>query len=128
MKKILIISQIAIGFVLGWLIWAMSVKITGHIEPWDSDLPIYSAYLVISGFLTATIEPKYFWIGPVFIYFGQLVFTVFSYNAHGAVILPPFISLLIFGSVQGFVGAGIGFVLRNRKRSPKQNLSGNPTP
>jgi hypothetical protein len=86
------VQQIALGLVLGALIWALSPMLAGRLEPFDNALYFWLA-MFLAGAHVAVADPRRFWIAPVTIYVGQY--------AYVALFIPSLRPSLVFGLVVG---------------------------
>ena len=64
----------AVGLLLGMAIWWTSPMFTGHEEPWDAEFRYYVGVLFLGGFVAAIFLPKAFWVAPIGVYVGQLLY------------------------------------------------------
>lgn len=71
MNKIGPVLVIAVGFILGVLIWRLSPHFTGVNEPWDSSGPYYLGTLFASGVIAGLFSPRHAMKAPFGIYAGQ---------------------------------------------------------
>lgn len=104
---------LALGFVAGFFLWAVSFPLTGHKEPWDGDFGFYLCYLLAVGVLAGMVMPRHFWACPVGLYVGQalailLLLEIGSLAPLGLVIVLPAVSGL---SLAGWcIGAGLHYL------------------
>jgi len=55
-------------------IWALSIPITGQMEPWDAEGPYYLLALGIAGAVSGALIPKHLWAHYVGAVFGQMAY------------------------------------------------------
>ena len=96
-------GQIAIGFLAGIAIWAISAPD----EAWDVN-QLYSTFLLLAGLVTSFGRPRAFYWGIVGIYLGQVFAIHMLIPAAGVPIMPPFVGVLFFGTIPAAVGATLG--------------------
>src|SRR5687768_10762001 len=96
-------GQIATGFMAGAAIWAYSAPN----EAWDVN-QLYSILLMLAGLVASFGRPLAFYWGVVGIYLGQVLAIHMFIPAEGVPIMPPLLSVLIFGTVPAAVGAAVG--------------------
>ena len=111
----------AVSAALGAVIWALSIPITGKIEPWDAESPYYFVALAIAGAISGVIVPKRLWAHYVGAVLGQV--------AYGLAFLklgPLFIVGLVFlaGYSLIFVAAA-AIAASSRKDPPGEQLRSN---
>ena len=105
----------ALSIGLGLLIWALSPMLAGHREPWDAQGPYYMVSLFIAGLVPTLIEPKRFWVWPIGVYLGQVLFIIggsFLWEIAGANLAVAGVVIMVFYMVPTVIGAGIGVVIR----------------
>jgi len=105
MRPYLGIVCAAIG---GFVIWQVSTQVTGRIEPWDSPSGYFFWSVAATGFVSALIGPRLFWLMPFAIGFGQMVF-INVHLSHRDGIMAPWLVVSLLSVVPGFLGAGAGF-------------------
>ena len=93
------------GLILGMAIWWTSPMLTGHVEPWDVPGKFYIGMLFAAGFVAAAFLPKAFWVAPVGVYIGQLLYVVYLYEPHGAVFWPLGMIVAAFYCAAALAGA-----------------------
>jgi hypothetical protein len=64
----------AMALLLGIAIWWTSPWITGQDEPWDADGRYYVWALFAAGFVATVFLPKAFWVAPIGVCMGQLLY------------------------------------------------------
>lgn len=64
---------VTLGFILGVSIWLASPMIAGTREPWDSRGAYFYVALLVSGLVLALTSRRWFWLGLVGLYLGQLL-------------------------------------------------------
>jgi hypothetical protein len=103
----------ALGAVAGAGVWYVSPRLTGEVQPWDFSLGLYVMVLLTAGVvLGLPTRPQYVFAGPLGLYAGQLAYVELFYHPRGAIILPAFISLAVFGLPPSAFGAACGAALR----------------
>ena len=101
-----------IGFVLGWLVWQYSETLTGDKEPWDGSIIFYFTYLFVAGFLLTLPPPHRYQLALWGMYFGQVAcMEMGRRRGGGAVILPPVVSVAVFGVLPAWVGARLACMM-----------------
>ena len=109
------VTRLAVGGLLGWMIWQASPARTAEVEPWDSSSLYYSTSLALAGLVSTLLRPKGWYWGPIGVYVGQLAYYWLVYAPTGPVILPGALAIALFGTVQsivgGLFGAAIGVAL-----------------
>lgn len=73
------ISVIIAGLVLGALIWAFSVRITGTIEPFDGSMLYYAMATFAAGAASAIPSPRHEWLALRLVYLGQQPYAFAAY-------------------------------------------------
>lgn len=100
---------------LGFLIWVLSPMLAGHREPWDAQGHYYMVSLFIAGLVPAFIEPRRFWVWPIGVYLGQVLFIIgvsSLWEIVGANMAAVGVILMVFYLVPTVIGAGIGAAIR----------------
>jgi len=117
-----VLTQMCLGGVYGWAIWAASPIVTGEVEPWDSMTAYYSGTLFAAGFLSALFWRHGFYWGPIGIYVGQIAYLWLAHHPGGPIIFPAVFAVALFGTIQPIIGAllgwAVGFGVRIVFRSP----------
>ena len=105
-----------IGFLLsamsGALVWHLSPRFTGELEPWDSGSGYYLLAIAASACLGGIVVGRRLWIPVLGAYFGQVIYCGLFYRPGGPVIMPIAISAGLFGTLPAIVGAIVGAVPR----------------
>jgi len=124
----------AVSLLLGMAIWWASPLCTGHDEPWDAGGRYYVGSLFVAGFVASFFLPKAFWVAPIGLYMGQLLFGLYLYEPEGATLWPFGMVLAIIYCLAALAGAlacavlmwvvrlmvnAYRFVLGPRKRTEK---------
>lgn len=119
---------------LGALLWALSPRITGEAEPWDSLGLYYFGGLFIAGFVAAWIFPKRFWLAPIGLYVGQMGYVWFATLAGhlpsgplwplGACMGLGMCVIALAGATLTFGIAGMADLLLTRERSGRAAREG----
>ena len=78
---------------------------TGQEEPWDAEGRYYVGALFVAGFVATVFLPKAFWVAPIGVYVGQLLFGLYLYEPEGATLWPLGIVLAVFYCVAALAGA-----------------------
>lgn len=55
-------------------VWALSVPVTGKVEPWDADSPYYVVALATAGAISGAALPKHIWAHYVGAVLGQAAY------------------------------------------------------
>ena len=55
-------------------IWALSMPVTGHSEPWDAEALYYPVALGVAGVISGAIIPKHLWAHYVGALLGQVAY------------------------------------------------------
>jgi hypothetical protein len=107
-------SAFLLGLTLGVAIWLLSPFVTGHREPWDAEGRYYSGALLPAGILGGFVAPQHWASVAIGIFTGQAVVLVGGVVAEPASggLWPLGLLFLVFYSVLGLVGAGVGMALR----------------
>jgi hypothetical protein len=72
------IAQAATGLLLGALTWALSVPITGSIEPFDSPSPYYLSAMFLAGAAASLWSPRSAWLAVVAIFVGERLYILLA--------------------------------------------------
>ena len=99
------------GLILGVAIWWTSPMLTGHVEPWDVPGKFYIGMLFAAGFVAAAFLPKAFWVAPIGVYAGQLLYAVYVYEPQGATFWPLGMIMAVFYCAAALAGAAACAVL-----------------
>lgn len=67
------------GLILGALVWAISVPLTGQREPFDGSMLYYALSTFAAGALSAGLSPKHWWLALLGVYLGQHVYAFVAY-------------------------------------------------
>lgn len=102
---------LAVGVLLGMAIWWASPMITGHGEPWDAEGGYYFGTLFVAGFVAAIFLPKAFWVAPIGVYIGQLLFGLYFYDPEGVSLWPIGMVLAVFHCLAALGGALVCAIL-----------------
>ncbi len=81
------------GLACGAGVWALSVRITGMREPFDSPGPYYIVAIFVAGILAALPAPRYWWAAVVGIFLGE--------HLYAFVMLPETRDWQLFGIIMG---------------------------
>lgn len=95
----------AVGVLLGVAVWWASPTFTGHDEPWDADGRYYVGTLFAAGFAATLFLPKAFWVAPIGVYVGQLLFGLYLYEPEGTSLWPLGMVLAVFYGLAALAGA-----------------------
>jgi hypothetical protein len=104
----------AAAALLGFAGWAASPALTGHVEPWDAELPFYSATTIVGGLVLGLASRRFAalyagaWLGQVL-----AVLLLPGRDASG---WPVALVSTGAGSLLVLVGAGLGASLRRAVR------------
>lgn len=74
-----IAATAVVGLTLGALIWAISVPVTGHREPFDGSLLYYTLSTFFAGALSAWPSPRHWWLALLGVYLGQHLYMFIAY-------------------------------------------------
>lgn len=96
---------LAVGVLLGAAVWWASPLFTGHDEPWDAEGRYYVATLFVAGFVATIFQPKAFWVAPIGVYIGQLLFGVYLYEPEGETLWPLGMAWALLYCVATLAGA-----------------------
>ena len=105
-------TPFVVGAILGWLIWHTSPVVFGKIQPWDGSLIKYASLIIISGYVSAILRPRFHWFGPIGLALGQLVFLHFQLPS-GLWLLPVLFCLLF--SSTAFIGSSLAWIIAKDK-------------
>lgn len=98
----------ALGVFLGWMIWALSPAIAGHIEPWDADSACYMVALFFGGYMATLIHPPSWWLASLGIYVGQVAYCELWYSRFlppgDPKLFPSLVGIAIFGMMPALIG------------------------
>jgi hypothetical protein len=115
----IVAAQVATGFVAGFSIWAA----VAPKEAWDVNPLYYNGSVFAAGLLSSFARPRGFYWGIIGVYLGQVIAIRLLVPLETAVIMLPFIGVLIFGTppaaVGALIGAGIGFCIQNARPNAK---------
>jgi hypothetical protein len=99
-------AQVLTGFVAGFAIWAA----TAPEEAWDAN-SLYSVFVLLAGLVSSFARPRWFYCGVIGVYFGQvLAMKLLVPVGVGAVIMPAFLAVLMFGTLPAVAGSLLGAV------------------
>jgi hypothetical protein len=79
--------------------------LTGHEEPWDAEGRYYVWALFVAGVIATVFLPKAFWVAPIGVYIGQLVYGSYLYEPASASMWPLGMVLAVFYSIAALAGA-----------------------
>ncbi len=113
------------GTIIGFLIWALSEPITGHLEPWDIDKPeIYYLLVLFFGLVLGAVFKHGWWCGAIGLFLGQAVYMTVIMPLLGhpggplAIVGLAFLLVLSCGSMLtgavGSIGIRLGKVIRKK--------------
>jgi len=68
------IIAVFVSAALAAAVWALSIPITGHNEPWDAEAPYYLVALAIAGALSGALIPRHLWAHYVGAVLGQAAY------------------------------------------------------
>jgi hypothetical protein len=94
-----------VGLLLGMAIWWTSPALTGKPEPWDAEGRYYLGALFVAGAFATVFLPKAFWLAPIGVYVGQLLFCLYVYDPEGASLWPLGMVLAVFYCIAALAGA-----------------------
>src|SRR5215468_9289364 len=114
--------SLVLGFLGGAVLWNNAEVLTGRAQPWDAVGLTYPAALFLSGVLLGLLDDAKFWLGPLAVYFGQLLII----TSHGLPrapneqpIHPVLAPLFLFTySLPCFVGAALAAALLRWRQEP----------
>jgi len=95
------VFALVVAAALAAAIWALSMPITGHSEPWDAEALYYPVALGVAGVISGAIIPKHLWAHYVGALLGQVAYELVFLKLG-----PLFMVGLLF-----LAGYGIVFVL-----------------
>jgi hypothetical protein len=102
------------GLILGSCIWAFSPWFTGKSEPWDSSSLYYDGSLAAAGLLAAAVCPRFWWLGAMGIYFGQVGYMELvllgMLRPGDPAIMPSYLGVAIFGFAPAFIASAAVYV------------------
>ena len=101
---------LSVGVLLGMAIWWTAPILSGQVEPWDAEGKYYLQALFVAGFLAAAFSPRAFWVAPIGIYIGQLLYCLYLYEPEGTTYWPLSMVLAVFYCVAALVGALAGAI------------------
>gem|GEM_PF-3223214 len=118
MKLIGPVLVIAVGFILGALIWKSSPGITGEFEPWDAKGFYYPGSLFLAGVAAALLSPRHFWLAPVGVYIGQFVY-LFTHMTEPSPFWPIGMAFGVVYCGMSFLGAACVFACWKGLKKPR---------
>jgi hypothetical protein len=95
----------AAGVLLGAAIWWTSPWLTGEAEPWDAQGRHYLGALFFAGAVAAAFLPKAFWLAPIGVYVGQLLYGIYLFEPKDGSLWPLGMVLAAFYCVAALAGA-----------------------
>ncbi len=111
------------GIACGAVVWALSVPITGRLEPFDSPGPYYIVAMLISGILAALPAPRYWWAAVIGIFMGERIYAfVMIPNTRGWLLFGIFMGVLTLTWVPSAIGALTVYIISivNRWRARRR--------
>ncbi|MCH5372808.1 MAG: hypothetical protein JJ992_02440 [Planctomycetes bacterium] len=99
------VLMFGVGLLLGMAIWWTSPMFTGKAEPWDAAGRYYVWALFAAGAASTIFLPKAFWLAPIAVYVGQLLFCLYIYEPEGASLWPLGMVVAVFYGVAALAGA-----------------------
>ena len=100
---------IIIAAALAASVWLFSSQFTGHPEPWDGNFGYYIGGLLLSGLISALINPLPAWGHYVGIVVGQVAYMIL--NGPGEFLALGIIFVAVY-SLIAFVGVALAFAIR----------------
>jgi hypothetical protein len=100
----------SVGFLVGWSLWYFSPALFGAAEPWDGDLFAYWGILLVTAASCAALAPRFVGLSIATIYLGQVVGCHLVLQK-GPLIVPPIVSIALFGMIPVVGGATLGWLL-----------------
>jgi hypothetical protein len=94
-----------VGVLLGAAIWWVSPALAGEAEPWDAEGRYYVWALFLAGAVATVFLPKAFWLAPVGVYVGQLLYGLYLYQPEDGSLWPLGLVFAAFYSVAAMGGA-----------------------
>jgi hypothetical protein len=110
--KLQVSIAIVIAGLISAVIWALSLSIAGHEEPWDASSYYYVAALIFGGFLSGLLVPQPLWAHFVGSLIGQLVWLLLFIK--GGPLFVVGIGFLLMYSLLFLCGASLGSRIRFR--------------
>lgn len=105
----------ASGLLLGALVWAISVPLTGHREPFDGSIVYYALSTFVAGALSAWASPRHWWLALLAVYLGQHLYAFVAYPENRAWFLfGLFVNALIPTWLFAAAGALTTFLISRR--------------
>ena len=96
----------------GFVIWALSPWLTGHLEPWDAPGGYYFFALLLAGAMSAFIAARPLWAHYLGCVFGQLVYGVLFLPIGPLAVIG--LLFLVVWSLVFLVGAYLTSLVRTR--------------
>jgi hypothetical protein len=96
---------LSVALLLGMAIWWTSPLFTGHEEPWDAQGRYYVWALFVAGFAATVFRPKAFWLAPVGVCIGQLVYCRYFFETEGDALWLLGMVLIVVYSIVALAGA-----------------------
>ena len=94
-------------------IWALSIPITGHSEPWDAEALYYPVALGVAGVISGAIIPKHLWAHYVGAILGQVAYEVVFLEL-GPLFMVGLVFLAGYSSIFVLGAALVAFVRRDK--------------
>jgi len=101
-----------LSIILGFLVWWLSLSLTGALEPWDAKNGYYFLVLGGTGVINGFLGGRRFWLWPIGTFIGELTAIVvrnFSLPTGDVnFFIPVGLIVLIIYLVPSFIGSAIG--------------------
>lgn len=111
-----LVITVILGVIIGFLVWALSPRLTGFKEPWDAAWPFYSIVIFLTGMVFTLIRGRVDAIGFLGLWVGQILGLLIVQGASWLGM--GIISTLVFGAINYLPGSILGFLLlKTTKRS-----------
>jgi len=104
--------NLVIGVTAGFLIWLLSMPLIGQAEPWDGEgvgFVYYPLALLLAGVLSALPSPKYFVVGSLGVFLGQLI-QIILFQPSGGLWLVGLVFILLY-LLASLLGGGIVYLV-----------------
>ena len=103
-------AAIILAAIGGALVWGLSPRLTGELEPWDSTSGYYGLGIAVASALGGLLAGRRLWLPIIGTYLGQVIYCLLFYHPGGPVIMPIAISAGVFGIIPSVIGSGIGAI------------------
>ena len=105
----------------GFLTWALSYRLTGRFEPWDSEVGYFAIAATLTGMVARLFPRRSFGFTVTGFWIGQILGIALMSNAETRRMMAPGIVMSLFASFAVFPGWILGEILEAviRRLQPK---------